>query len=321
VLKLAEVAKPAPQEKEILVRNDATTVTYGDLAARNFKHMTLREFNMPALLAVYAKVSFGLRKPKQPVLGSEFSGVVEAVGALVTRFKPGDEVYGYLGQRMGAYAEYLCIPEDSTVALKPAGLTHAEAAAVPYGAIMAMDILKRVDLQAGQKVLVIGASGGIGSAAVQLARYFGACVTGVCGTLRLDYVKALGAEKVIDYSREDFTHNGETYDVILDILGRSSFARCKGSLKENGVYLLASFKTKALLQMFWTGLFGKQKVLCVLAGEKAENLAFVTGLVEAGQYRSIIDRSYPLEQAAEAHRYVEAGQKQGNVAIEIGNLK
>jgi NADPH:quinone reductase-like Zn-dependent oxidoreductase len=318
VLKIAEIAKPAPKEKEILVRNLASTVAYGDLSARNFKNLSLRQFNMPALLAIYAKFSFGLRKPKRSVLGSEFSGVIESVGEQVTRFKPGDAVYGYLGQNMGGYAEYICLPEDGTLALKPANLTHAQAAAVPYGAIMAMSLLKKANLQPGQKVLVIGASGGIGSAVVQLARYHGASVTGVCGTQRMEYVQALGAERVIDYTREDFTQNGETYDLIFDVLGRSSFSRCKRSLTEKGIYLLASFKSKALLQMLLTSRTSGRKVICALANEDPQNLALVTDLIESGQYISIIDRSFPLEQAAEAHEYVEAGQKRGNVAISLG---
>ena len=181
---------------------------------------------------------------------------------------------------------------------------------------MALSILRKANIQSGQKVLINGASGGIGSMAVQLARHFGAEVTGVCGTPRLEYVKSLGADKVIDYTREDFTRNGEMYDLIFDVLGRSSFARCKSSLTPNGIYLLASFKMKPLFQMLWTSIIGsKKKVICALASEKAEDLVFIKELVEAGKIKSIIDRCYPLEQAAEAHRYVENGHKKGNVVI------
>jgi NADPH:quinone reductase-like Zn-dependent oxidoreductase len=318
VLRLAEVETPSPRDGEVRVRVYATTVNYGDLMARNFKAVTLHEFNMPFLFWVFTKLYFGIGRPKVTVLGSEFAGVVDAVGGGVTRFKEGDQVFGYPGQSMGAYAEYLCMPEDGTLALKPAGTTYEEAAAVPYGAMTALNLLRKVDLQPGQRILINGASGSIGSGAVQLAkRHFGAHVTGVCGTPRLDYVRALGADEVVDYTREDFTQNGETYDVIFDILGRSSFARCKGSLNENGRYLLASFKLKQLLQMLWTSIAGGKKVICALSSDSAGDLEFVKELAEAGTIRSIIDRSYPLEQAAEAHRYVESGGAQGKVVITV----
>ena len=218
---------------------------------------------------------------------------------------------------MGAYAEYRCMPEDGCVAIKPANLSYAEAAVIPYGAIMALSLLRKAKIQPGQKVLINGASGGIGSAAVQLAKHFGAEVTGVCGTPRLEFVKALGAGHVIDYTQEDFTQNGETYDVIFDILGKSSFARCKDSLKPNGILLFASFKLKQLLQMLWTSKIGSQKVICALAPGSREDLMTIKELVEAGTIRAIIDKCYPLEQTAEAHRYVEEGHKQGNVVITV----
>ena len=319
VLHLQDVAKPAPKEREILVRVLATPVNYGDLLARNFGNVSASEFNMPAPLWLPVRLAFGWRKPKQPILGGEFAGEVEAVGKAVTRFKPGDQVFGYLGPRMGAYAEYLCMSEAGMVAIKPANLSYAEAAAVPYGAIMATGLLRHGKLQRGHKVLVNGASGGIGSAAVQLAKYYGAEVTGVCGAPRLAYVKALGADRVIDYQQADFTRNGETYDLILDILGRSSFSRSKNSLTPNGIYLLASFKMKALGQMLWTKLVGGKKVICVLTSEKVTDLEFVRDLIEAGKYQSIVDLCYPLDQAAAAHRYVEAGCKQGNVVITVAH--
>jgi len=219
---------------------------------------------------------------------------------------------------MGANAEYVCIPESWTVALKPSNLTYEEAATLPYGAIMATSLLSKANIQRGQRVLINGASGGIGSMAVQLAKYFGAEVTGVCGTPRLEFVKSLGADKVIDYTKEDFTQNGETYDLIFDILGRSSFSRLKRSLKPDGIYLLASYKMKALFQMLWTSLTGsRQKVICAFANETAESLVFVKGLVEEGKIKTIIDKSYSLEQAAEAHRYIETGCKTGNVILTV----
>lgn len=317
VLKLKEVAKPAPKDNEVLVKIHATTVNFGDLIARNFKSVTPGKFNMLFLFWLIGKISFGLNKPKKGVLGSEFAGVIESAGKDVKKFKIGDQVFGYNGQNMGAYAEYLCLPEGGCLAIKPSNMTYEEAAAVPYGAITALKLLRKVDIQPGQQVLINGASGGIGSAAVQLAKYFGADVTGVCGTRRLDFVKSLGADKVIDYTKEDFTQNNETYDLIFDVLGRSSFAKCKGSLKQNGRYLLASFKTRQLLQMIRTSIAGNKKVICALAVEKPEDLVFIKELVEAGKIKSIIDRRYPLEQTAEAHRYVEEGHKQGNVVITV----
>jgi NADPH:quinone reductase-like Zn-dependent oxidoreductase len=317
VLHLADMPEPTPKDDEVLIRVRATPVNYGDLTARNFKNLPASEFHMPSLLLLLSRLSFGINKPKINILGSEFAGDVEAIGKAVKRFKPGDAVMGYLGPRMGAYAEYLCMPENGSLAHMPANMSYAEAAAMPYGAIMATSLLQNGHIQPGSKVLVNGASGGIGSAAVQLAKYYGAEVTGVCGTPRVEYVRSLGADHVIDYTRQDFTRNGETYDLIFDVLGKSSFSRCKNSLKPGGIYLLASFKTKALLQMLWTKLAGSKKVICAFASEKAEDLVFVKELVEVGKYQSHIDRCFPLEQAADAHRYVEAGQKKGNVVLTL----
>ncbi len=319
VLHLEDVQKPTPKENEVLVRVRATPVSYGDLTARNFKNISASEFHMPLPLLLPARLYFGLSKPKINILGSEFSGEVEAAGRQVRRFKAGDQVMGYLGQRMGAYAEYVCMPADGSLALKPANMSYAEAAAVPYGAIMATSLLRRANLQPGSKVLINGASGGIGSAAVQLVQNYGAQVTGVCGTPRLAFVKSLGADQVIDYTKEDFTQNGERYDLIFDILGKSTYSRCKNSLKPGGIYLLASFKMKAVFQMFWTKIAGSHKVICAMASEKAEDLVFIKELIEAGKFKTIIDRCYPLEQAAEAHRYAESGRKQGHVIITLEN--
>jgi NADPH:quinone reductase-like Zn-dependent oxidoreductase len=318
VLKIKEVAKPTPKDSEILVKVYATPVNYGDLSARNFGNLTPSEFNMPAPLYLLARMSFGWNKPKINILGSELAGEVEAVGKDVTKFKVGDQVFAYLGMNMGANAKYVCIPESGTVALKPSNLSYEEAVTLPYGAVMATSLLGKANIQRGQKVLINGASGGIGSMAVQLAKHFGAEVTGVCSRPRLEFVKSLGADKVIDYSKEDFTQNGETYDLVFDILGRSSFSKLKRSLKPNGIYLLASFKIKALLQMLWTSIMGsKQKVICTFADETSESLVFVKGLVEEGKIKAIVDKCFPMEQAAEAHRYVEEGHKKGNVVITI----
>jgi NADPH:quinone reductase-like Zn-dependent oxidoreductase len=314
VLHLTEIAKPTPKENEILVRVRATPVNYGDLTARDFAHS---QFNMPAPLYLPARMAFGWNKPKITVLGSELAGEVESVGKSVTKFKPGDQIFAYVGMGMGANAEYICLPESGTVALKPVNLTYDEAATLPYGAIMASNILKKGNIQPGQKVLINGASGGIGSMAVQLAKTYGAEVTSVCGTPRLGYVKSLGADKVIDYTQQDFTQNGETYDLILDVLGRSSFARCKNSLNPNGIYLLASFKGRALFDMLWTSLFSRKKVICTMSSESAADLVFIKGLVEAGKVKTLIDKCFPLEQTAEAHRYVEQGHKKGNIVITV----
>ena len=317
VLQLKEVDKPIPKDNEILIRIHATPVNYGDTLARNFREVSPRKFNMPFFFWLPARIVFGISKPKINILGSELAGQIEAVGKDVKRFKKGDPVFGYRGQSMGANAEYLCMPEDGLVTIKPTNMTYAEAAAVPYGALTALNLLRKVNIQRGQKVLINGASGGIGSAAIQLAKYFGAEVTGVCSTPRLEFVKSIGADRVIDYTKEDFTQNGETYDLIFDILGRSSFSRCKSSLNENGRYLLASFKMKQLFQMLWTSMIGSKKVICALSGEKIEDLIFIKELVEAGKIKSVIDRRYPLEQTADAHRYVETGHKKGNVVITL----
>jgi NADPH:quinone reductase-like Zn-dependent oxidoreductase len=260
---------------------------------------------------------FGISKPRVNILGSEFAGVVEATGRDVKRFKKGDPVFGYHGQKMGAYAEYLCMPEDGLVARKPANMTFEQAAVISYGTLTALNLLRHVNVQPGQKVLINGASGGIGSAAIQLAKYFGAEVTAVCGTQRIEYVKSLGADRVIDYTKEDFTQNGETYDLIFDIPGKSSFSRCKNSLKPDGCILYASFKMKQVFEMLWTSRTDGRKVICALSGEKLEDLLFIREMVEAGKIKSIVDRCYPLEQAAEAHRYVESGQRRGSVVITL----
>ena len=259
-----------------------------------------------------------LKEVEKPILGNEFAGEVEAVGKDVRRFRQGDQVFGYRGQSLGTYAEYLCMPENGVLAIKPNNMTYEEAAVVPYGTIMALYLLRKANIQPGQKVLVNGASGGIGSAAVQIAKHFGAEVTCVCGTPRLGFVKCLGADHVIDYTKEDFTRNGEAYDLIFDILGKSSFARCKNSLKPNGVLLYASFKDTQLLQMLWTWMAGDKKVICAIAPGSLEDLISVKELIEAGKIKAIIDRCYPMEQAAEAHRHVEQGHKRGNVVITVG---
>ena len=320
VLQLKKVEKPTPKADEVLIKIYAASVQYGDLVARNSRDISPREFHMPFLFWLINKVFFGFRKPKVAILGAELAGNIEAVGKDVKSFKPGDPVFGYPGQNMGAYAEYRCMPEDGMLARKPANMNYEEAAVVPYGAITALSLLRgNGNTQSGHKVLINGASGGIGSAAIQISKHYGAEVTGVCGTPRLEFVKSLGADKVIDYTKEDFTQSGETYDLIFDILGKSSFSRCKNSLKQDGRYLLASFKMKQLLQMLWTKIRGGKRVICAIAPGSIEDLITVKELIEAGKIKAIIDKRFPLEQTAEAHRYVESGQKKGYVVITVGH--
>lgn len=316
VLQLEEVEKPAPHDNEVLIQIHATSVTAGDYRMRGFQVPI--EFWLPARLAM------GITRPKKSILGMNFSGTVEAVGKNVKRFRKGDKVFGTSGARYGAYAEYLCLPEDGALVAKPATITFDEAAAFPFGALTALFFLRdQGNIQRGQKVLIYGASGAVGTAAVQLARYYGAEVTGVCSTANVDLVKSLGATKVIDYTKEDFTASGESYDIIFDTVGKTSFARCTGSLKKDGRCLLTVFRLKQLIQMLWTSMTGDKKVICAIAPDRAEDLKFLVGLVEAGRMKTVVDRRYPLEQTAEAHRYAEKGHKKGNVVITlepVGNI-
>jgi NADPH:quinone reductase-like Zn-dependent oxidoreductase len=318
VLHLKELEKPFPKDNEVLIRVHAVSVNYGDMIARNFKNISPREFNMPFLFWIMARFTFGLSKPKKAILGNSFAGEVEAVGKNVKLFKKGDAVFGCSEEQMGAYAEFLCMPKNDILAAKPSNITYAEAAAIPYGAVMALNLLKKANIQKVQHVLILGASGGIGSAATQLAKhYYGAEVTGVCNTEGIEYVKKLGADNVIDYTKQDFTKNGKTYSLIFDVLGKASFSQVKSSLKPNGIYLSVSFKMKKLFQMLRTSITGGKKVICALARPKQKDLIFIKGLVEEGKFKSIVEKCFLLEQTAEAHRYIEAGNKKGAVVIKI----
>ena len=306
VLQLAQVTKPAPKANEVLIRIHATTVAAEDPGMRAAPGLN------------------GFLKPKKPILGFYLAGTIEAVGGDVKRFSPGEQVYGNTGlSSLSTYAEYVCLPEDGALARMPADLTYAEAAAIPNGALTALPFLRdAARLQRGQSVVIIGASGAVGSSAVQLAKAMGAKVTGVCSTANIELVTTLGADAVIDYTTADFTKNGEHYDVIFDTVGKSSYGRCQGSLTPNGVYLATVPTPVIMLRMLWSSLFGGQKVRFATTGlrptsAKATDLAFVNRLIEAGQLKAVIDRCYPLEHMAEAHRYVAAGHKRGNVVITV----
>jgi NADPH:quinone reductase-like Zn-dependent oxidoreductase len=318
VLHLAEVPTPVPGPRDLLIRVRATSVNFGDTLVRNFDAVSPSEFNMPLLFWIIGRIQFGLRRPRTQVLGSEFAGEVAAVGRDVTRFATGDRVYGFRGPRMGAYAEYLCVREDGVVAPMPATLTFEEAAAVPYGAIMAWGLLRKLRIRPGARVLVVGASGGIGPAVVQLAvAELGARVTGVCSTANVAFVRTLGAADVIDYTREDFVDRHESFDVIIDVLGRCSFADGRRVLAPHGRLVYVSFKMRQVGQMLWTAPFGRRKVRCVVVSEKPEDLGAISELIDAGKLRAFVDRTFPLERAADAHRYASSETRCGPVVITV----
>lgn len=309
VLQLTELEKPTPQDNEILVKIVATSVTPMDDRMRGFR--------VPVAFWLPARLTLGFFGPKQPILGTELSGEVEAVGKEVKSYKVGDAVFGSTAK--GTYVEYVTVPEEGMRALKPATLSFEEAAAVTFGPFTALRFLRdKGKIQRGQKVLINGASGGVGTFAVQLAKYYGAHVTGVCSTANIALVKSLGADQVIDYTQQDFTKSGQTYDIILDAVGKSSYGRCKKALSPDGVYLNTVPSLGLMLRMLWTARFGRKKAIFTLASPSKEDFLFLTGLFEQGKLKTVIDRCYPLEQIAEAHRYVGKGHKKGNVIISIG---
>ena len=305
VLHLKEVAKPAPGANEVLVRIYATAVNSGDVRMRKADPWAVR-------------LVLGLMRPKKPILGVILAGEIEAVGSAVTLFKEGDLVYGSTFMSFGAYAEYKCLPEDGILAIKPASLTYKEAAAIPFGGTTALHFLRKAKIKSAQRVLIYGASGAVGTSAVQLAKYFGAEVTGVCSTANVAMVKSLGADKVIDYTKEDFSKNGEVFDIIFDTVGRSPFSTSVKSLKKNGYYLrVVHMALSPVIRGLWVSLTSGKKVIGGVANVKAEDLVFLNNLIEAGHLKPVIDKSYPLEEIVEAHQYVEQGHKKGNVVITI----
>ena len=302
VLKLEEVDKPIPKDNEILVRIYATTVTPMDWRFRKADPFFIRMY-------------LGLIRPRINILGVELAGEIESIGKDVKLFKKGDRIFGGRDSG-GAHAEYICLSEEE-VAIKPSNMTYEEAAAVPFGAVTALQFLRKGNVQSGQKVLINGASGGVGTFAVQLAKYFGVEVTGVCSTTNLELVQSLGADKVIDYTKEDFTKSGQTYDIIFDAVAKNSFPRCKGSLNQKGVYLCTVGSPQIFLQMLWTSKIGSKKAIFMMAPYRAEDLISLKELIEAGKVKTVIDRCYPLEQIVEAYRYAEKGHAKGKVVITL----
>ncbi|HEY1354586.1 MAG TPA: NAD(P)-dependent alcohol dehydrogenase [Ktedonobacteraceae bacterium] len=313
VLQVVDVERPVPDENEVLVRVYATTVTRADCATREAN----RRSGLLAMLI--SRLVSGIVRPRQRILGSELAGEVAEVGRAVRTFAVGDPVFGSSGFRFGAHAEFVCVPENARLAHRPAGLSFEEAATICDGGLNALWCLKRANLGRGQRILIYGAAGAIGSAAVQLARYYETDVTAVCSTGKLELVKALGADRVIDYTREDFTRNGQLYDLIFDAVGKHSFKRCKGSLRQGGLYLATDGLKNFILARWPVRAGGKRVLFDIPPRYTKQDVLFLKKLIEAGKYRAIIDRCYPLEQVVEATRYVETERKTGNVVLTVSS--
>jgi NADPH:quinone reductase-like Zn-dependent oxidoreductase len=310
-LQLKEVEKPVPKDNEVLIKIHATTVTTTDCNVRNFTFV-------PKSFTFFARMMFGFKTPKINILGIDLSGEIEAVGKDVKLFKAGDQVFGSPGTKFGGHAEYCCVPEDGALAIKPAEMRWEEAASISLAGNTALFFIRDLaKIQAGQKILIHGASGAIGTYAVQLARYYGAEVTGVCSSTNAEMVKSLGAYRVIDYTKEDFSKSDERYDFVFDVVGKTTFSQCKGILKQKGIYLENMLELKDILTMMWTSIIDGKKIKGGVSKEKAENLNFFKELIESGKLKPVIDRIFPLEKTAEAFQYVEQGHKKGNVIITI----
>jgi NADPH:quinone reductase-like Zn-dependent oxidoreductase len=314
LLQFKEVDKPAPKDNEVLIAIHATTVSTGDCNVRNFTFVTKS-------MRPIAKLMFGIGKPwKARILGTELAGEVEGAGQNVTSFKKGDRVVASTGMAGGGHAQYACLPETGAVVIKPDSLSWEEAVAIPFGANTALFYLRDLGkIQARQDVVIIGASGAIGSAAVQLAKHFGATVTGVCSGANVDLVESLGADTVIDYTREDFTKNGRTYDLIFDVVGATTFDRCQHSLKPDGVFLQNIMELSDVVRALWTSITGRKKIKGGVAIGNQKGMRLIAELAADRTLKPVIDRSYPLEQIAEAFKYVERGHKRGNVVITVAH--
>jgi NADPH:quinone reductase-like Zn-dependent oxidoreductase len=313
VLELREVKKPIPKDNEVLIKIYATTVTAGDCEMRNLK--------LPFLYQLVLRLGFGFTRPRNKIPGTELAGEIVAVGVDVKRFKEGDQVFGAAGMSFGTNAEYITLPEEpgemeGGVAIKPTNMTYEQAATVPFGGRDSLHFLRLGNIQSGQKILINGAGGSIGTFAIQLAKHYGAEVTAVDSTAKLDMLRSIGADHVVDYTKEDFTENGEVYDVIFDVIGKVSFSRSKKSITENGIYLLAN-PVSQMVQALWTRMNSSNKVIMETASGTIADLIYLRELIEEGKLITVIDRTYPLEQIIEAHRYVEKGGKLGNVVITV----
>ena len=310
VLQLKEVEKPTANDNEVLIKIVASSVFAGDCE--------MRRFDFPLSFWLPLRLMFGLFKPRIKILGQELAGQIEAVGKEVKQFKKGDLVFAPTEASFGAYAEYICLPVTHPISIKPENMTFEEAATVPVGGLNALHFLRKGKIQSGQKVLINGACGGIGTIAVQLAKAYGAEVTAVDSASKLDVLRSLGADALIDYQQEDFTNNGQHYDIIVDVVGKSPFSRSVKSLKKNGHYILGNPRLAGIVRGIWTSMVSSKRVIAALAAYKSEDLEYLKKLIEQGKIKAVIDRSFPLEKISEAHTYVETGRKAGNVVINIG---
>lgn len=309
VVEIVDVPQPTPKDDEVLIRVVATTVTSAD--------WRVRSLSLPRGFGWMARLVFGVSAPRQPILGTELAGVIDAVGKAVTQFQAGDEVFAFTGASMGCHAEYKCVRQSAAIVKKPANLSFEDAAALSFGGTTALDFLRRGNVKAGERLLINGASGAVGSAAVQLGKHFGAHVTAVCSGANRELVTSIGADQVIDYTTTDFTQNGQTYDLIMDTVGTAPLSRCKGSLTESGRFLAVLAELPALLSAPWVGFTTKQRVVAGPAPERVEDLRQLAALADAGKFKPVIDRCSPFEQIVEAHRLVDSGRKKGSVVVTL----